>query len=122
GNVATHDWVNNKQSDAKVFLHDHEHQKIANIYAEITDKDNTQIVTTSGVEQKKLTETIRDTLKNEGQLTYRSVSIDTQLPHYLSKSQKEIVKHYQPGMTLRHWQDKKPSDYIITKVDQASNT
>ncbi|EJX5614682.1 conjugative transfer relaxase/helicase TraI [Vibrio parahaemolyticus] len=122
GNVATHDWVNNKQSDAKVFLHDHEHQKIANIYAEITDKDNTQIVTTSGVEQKKLTETIRDTLKNEGQLTYSSVSIDTQLPHYLSKSQKEIVKHYQPGMTLRHWQDKKPSDYIITKVDQASNT
>jgi len=122
GNVHTLPWVDTKQSDSQMRLHEQDTQKIANLYANTKDKSNTQILATSSVEQRHLTESIRNTLKNTGQLSRTGVHIETQLPHYLSKSQQELAKHYQAGMTLRHWQDGKPNDYLITKSDHANNT
>ncbi|MCG3741177.1 conjugative transfer relaxase/helicase TraI [Vibrio cincinnatiensis] len=122
GNVVTTDWVNNKTVDTKIVINDQDQQKVASTYARIPDKENVQVLTTSSVDQKRMTESIRQTLKNEGQLSHSGVSIDTQIPHYLSKSEREISKHYQSGMTLRHWESGKPQDYIITKKNTGSNT
>ncbi|MFZ3401672.1 hypothetical protein LCS82_30175, partial [Vibrio harveyi] len=86
------------------------------------DKANTQVIATSSVEQRRLTEAIRDRLKNTGTLSRHETTLFTQVPHYLSKAQQPLVQHYKPGMTLTHWDDGKPQSFVIASIDKESNT
>lgn len=122
GNVTTHNWVNSKQTDSRVFLHDSDHRNIAQTYAALPDKTNTQVLATSSVEQRRLTDEIRSTLKNDHQLSRTSVTLFTEQVHYLSKPQQELARHYQTGMTLRHWHEGQRHDYVVARVDKDSNT
>ncbi|HBC3573515.1 TPA: conjugative transfer relaxase/helicase TraI [Vibrio parahaemolyticus] len=122
GNVTTHTWVNSKQADSVVRLHNREDHNIALTYADLPDKTNAQVLATSGVEQRRLNNEIRAALKNDGQLSRTSVTVFTQQPHYLSKPQQQFAKHYQSGMTLRQWDKGKSHDFVIASVDKASNT
>ncbi len=121
GNVVSHSWVNSKSSDSKVALHDADTQTLARAYTYLSNKDDAQVLATSGVEQRRLTDAIRTSLQNDGQLSRTGVTLMTQHPHYLSKPQQDLAQHYKTGMTLRHWEDGKPQELVVTKSDTAQN-
>ncbi|MEZ8082798.1 conjugative transfer relaxase/helicase TraI [Enterovibrio norvegicus] len=121
GNVASHAWVDSKQSESKVALHDADSQTLARAYAHLSNKDDTQVIATSNLEQRRLTEAIRATLQNDGQLSRTGITLMTLQPHYLSKPQQELAQHYKPGMTLRHWEDGQPQELVVSKSDVDEN-
>ncbi|WP_210467072.1 MobF family relaxase, partial [Vibrio crassostreae] len=100
GNVESHSWVGKRASHTNVKLHDNDTDRIARVYADLPDKANTQVIATSSVEQRRLTEAIRGQLKNTGALARHETTLFTQTPHHLSKAQQPLVQHYKPGMTL----------------------
>ncbi|PMF86545.1 conjugative transfer relaxase/helicase TraI, partial [Vibrio lentus] len=122
GNVESHTWVGKRTTDTNVKLHDSGTERIARVYADLPDKANTQVIATSGVEQRRLTEAIRDRLKNTGTLARHETTLFTQVPHHLSKAQQPLVQHYKPGMTLTHWEKNKPQSFVIASIDKESNT
>ncbi|MFA0041878.1 relaxase domain-containing protein, partial [Vibrio sp. 10N.261.51.A1] len=121
GNVVSHSWVNSKQSDSKVALHEHDTRTIARAYTYLSNKDATQVLASSNLEQRRLTEAIRTSLQNDGQLARTGITLSTRQPHYLSAPQQELAQHYKPGMTLRHWEDGKPQELVVSKSDIAEN-
>lgn len=121
GNVVSHSWVDSKERDSKVALHDADTQTLARAYTYLSNKEETQVLATSSVEQRRLTEAIRTSLQNDGQLARTGITLLTQQPHYLSKPQQELAQHYKPGMTLRHWEDGKPQELVVEKSDAAEN-
>ncbi|HAS6021742.1 TPA: conjugative transfer relaxase/helicase TraI [Vibrio vulnificus] len=122
GNVESHTWVSSKPIETDVKLHESDTDRIARVYADLPDKANTQVIATSSVEQRRLTEAIRDRLKNTGTLSRHETTLFTQVPHYLSKAQQPLVQHYKPGMTLTHWDNGKPQSFVIASIDKESNT
>ncbi|HFQ4907309.1 TPA: conjugative transfer relaxase/helicase TraI [Vibrio vulnificus] len=122
GNVESHTWVSSKPIETDVKLHESDTDRIARVYADLPDKANTQVIATSSVEQRRLTEAIRDRLKNTGTLFRHETTLFTQVPHYLSKAQQPLVQHYKPGMTLTHWDNGKPQSFVIASIDKESNT
>ncbi|MEZ9292272.1 conjugative transfer relaxase/helicase TraI [Vibrio lentus] len=122
GNVESHTWVGKRTTDINVKLHDSDTERIARVYADLPDKANTQVLATSGVEQRRLTEAIRDRLKNTGTLARHETTLFTQTPHHLSKAQQPLVQHYKPGMTLTHWDKNKPQSFVIATIDKENNT
>ncbi|WP_343290078.1 conjugative transfer relaxase/helicase TraI (plasmid) [Vibrio harveyi] len=122
GNVESHIWVSSKPIETDVKLHENDTDRIARVYADLPDKANTQVIATSSVEQRRLTEAIRDRLKNTGTLSRHEITLFTQVPHYLSKAQQPLVQHYKPGMTLTHWDDGKPQSFVIASIDKEKNT
>ncbi|MEZ8014005.1 MobF family relaxase, partial [Vibrio sp. FF59] len=122
GNVESHSWVGKRASHTNVKLHDNDTARIARVYADLPDKATTQVIATSGVEQRRLTEAIRGQLKNTGALARHETTLFTQTPHHLSKAQQPLVQHYKPGMTLTHWEKSKPHSFVIASIDKESNT
>ncbi|MEZ8918576.1 conjugative transfer relaxase/helicase TraI [Vibrio splendidus] len=122
GHVESHTWVNGKSQDSKVSLHHNDTQRLARVYAALPDKDQTQVLATSGVEQRRLTEAIRTQLKNTHALSRIETTLFTQVPHFLSKAQQPLVQHYKPGMTLTQWENKQPQCFVIASIDKESNT
>ncbi|MFA0662024.1 conjugative transfer relaxase/helicase TraI, partial [Vibrio splendidus] len=122
GNVESHSWVGKRASHTNVKLHDNDTDRIARVYADLPDKATTQVIATSGVEQRRLTEAIRGQLKNTGALARHETTLFTQTPHHLSKAQQPLVQHYKPGMTLTHWEKNKPQSFVIASIDKESNT
>nr|AKN40165.1 IncF plasmid conjugative transfer DNA-nicking and unwinding protein TraI [Vibrio tasmaniensis] len=122
GNVESHSWVGKRASNTNVKLHDNDTDRIARVYADLPDKANTQVIATSSVEQRRLTEAIRGQLKNTGALARHETTLFTQTPHPLSKAQQPLVQHYKPGMTLTHWEKNKPQSFVIASIDKESNT
>ncbi|MEZ8808896.1 MobF family relaxase, partial [Vibrio atlanticus] len=122
GNVESHSWVGKRASHTNVKLHDNDTDRIARVYADLPDKATTQVIATSGVEQRRLTEAIRGQLKNTGALARHETTLFTQTPHHLSKAQQPLVQHYKPGMTLTHWEKNKPHSFVIASIDKESNT
>ncbi|CAH1534276.1 Conjugative transfer relaxase/helicase TraI [Vibrio owensii] len=96
GNVVSHTWVDSKARDSKVALHDADTQTLARAYTYLSNKEETQVLATSSVEQRRLTEAIRTSLQNDGQLA-------------------------RTGMTLRHWEDGKPQELVVSKSDITEN-
>lgn len=121
GNVVSHSWVNSQSRDSKVALHDADAATLARAYTYLTNKDDAQVLATSNLEQRRLTEAIRTSLQNDGQLARTGITVFTQQPHYLSKPQQELAQHYKPGMTLRHWGEGKPQELVVAKSDVAEN-
>ncbi|MGR5318224.1 conjugative transfer relaxase/helicase TraI, partial [Vibrio mediterranei] len=121
GNVLSHSWVNQTTKDTQVSLHAQDTQALAKAYTYLTDKDDTQVIATSGVEQRRLTDAIRASMQNAGQLARTGVTLFTQQPHYLSKPQQSLAQHYKAGMTLRHWKDGKPHDVVVASTDRQDN-
>ncbi|ENM5739403.1 conjugative transfer relaxase/helicase TraI [Vibrio mimicus] len=121
GNVITHSWVNSKSADSQILLHDSDTQALARTYTHLPDKENTQVLATSRLEQRRLTDAIRTSLQNDGQLSRTGLTLFTQQSYYLSKPQQELARHYKSGMTLRHWEHGKPHDFVVADVDQQSN-
>ncbi|SON51621.1 conjugative transfer relaxase/helicase TraI [Vibrio tapetis] len=122
GNVERHTWAGGKSAPTDIKLHDNDTDRIARVYADLPDKANTQVIATSGVEQRRLTEAIRGQLKNTGALSRHETTLFTQTPHSLSKAQQPLVQHYKPGMTLTHWEKNKPQSFVIASIDKESNT
>ncbi len=121
GNVVSHSWVNSQHKDSKVALHNADTATLARAYTYLTNKDDAQVLATSNLEQRRLTEAIRTSLQNDGQLARTGITVFTQQPHYLSKPQQELAQHYKPGMTLRHWEEGKPQELVVAKSDVAEN-
>ncbi len=122
GNVESHTWVSSKPIETDVKLHENDTDRIARVYADLPDKANTQVIATSSVEQRRLTEAIRDRLKNTAALGRHETTLFTQVPHYLSQAQQPLVQHYKPGMTLTHWDEGKPQSFVIASIDKEHNT
>ncbi|ENM5770904.1 conjugative transfer relaxase/helicase TraI [Vibrio mimicus] len=122
GNVENHTWIGKKNFEINVRLHESDTDRMARIYADLPDKANTQVIATSGVAQRRLTEAIRDRLKNTGALARHETTLFTQVPHTLSKAQQPLVQHYKPGMTLSHWEKGKPHRFVIASIDKENNT
>ncbi|MGR5318470.1 hypothetical protein ACPV5U_29850, partial [Vibrio mediterranei] len=64
GNVLSHSWVNQTTKDTQVSLHAQDTQALAKAFTYLTDKDDTQVIATSGVEQRRLTDAIRASMQN----------------------------------------------------------
>lgn len=122
GDVASHNYTNAKEHDNIVRVHETDQTKLVNAYVSSPEKNSTQVLTTSTREQVSLTKAIRQQLQNEGQLARSGVTIAVQKPVFLSQPQKELVQHYQTGMILKHWVDRKPQELIIQSLDQEKNT
>ncbi|MEZ8107082.1 conjugative transfer relaxase/helicase TraI [Vibrio cortegadensis] len=122
GNVLSHQWVNDKKTDSRIYLHNQDHAQLAQSYANLPDKSRTQVLSMTQKEGDKLTHVIRDTLKNDGQLSRVGVHVDTQNAKFLTDAQKDVVTHYTSGMTLRAWSDGKPKEWLVANTHRASNT
>ncbi|CCN50837.1 putative Conjugative transfer relaxase protein TraI [Vibrio nigripulchritudo MADA3029] len=122
GHVVQTDWLNHRHTDSLVTLHPLDEVRIAQTYARLPDKDQTQVLVTARHTQKRLTDQIRQTLQNAGQLSRSGVVIDALQPAFLSPAQTTLAKHYQPGMVLRHWTEKVRQDYLVTSSDTGRNT
>ncbi|MEZ9698817.1 conjugative transfer relaxase/helicase TraI [Vibrio sp. 10N.261.46.E12] len=122
GDVASHNYTNAKEHDNIVRVHETDQTKLVNAYVSSPEKNSTQVLTTSTREQVSLTKAIRQQLQNEGQLARSGVTIAVQKPVFLSQPQKELVQHYQTGMILKHWVDRKPQELVIQSLDQEKNT
>ncbi|ELV4995230.1 conjugative relaxase, partial [Vibrio vulnificus] len=81
GNVESHTWMSGKPIETDVKLHESDTDRIARVYADLPDKTDTQVIATSSVEQRRLTEAIRDRLKNTGTLSRHETTLFTQVPH-----------------------------------------
>jgi len=66
GNVTTHEWVNSKTAQSSIAMHDSEHHSLAQTYAAMPNKDDVQVLATSNLEQRRLTQDIRAALQNDG--------------------------------------------------------
>ncbi len=121
GNVVSHSWVNSKHSDSKVALHKANTHALAQTYTHLPNKDDVQVLTTSGVEQRRLTDAIRTAMQNDGQLSRHGITVLTQQPHHLSKPQQELAQHYKPGMILRHWDEGVSREWTVSTVDKTEN-
>ncbi|MEZ8862535.1 conjugative transfer relaxase/helicase TraI [Vibrio sp. 10N.247.311.51] len=122
GNVESHNWVNTTARQSQVKLYDSDAKQVARMYAERANKAETQVLATSGVEQRRLTSHIRGALKNTGELARSETTLFTQVPHFLSKSQQPLAQHYKPGMTLTQWEKGKPHTFVVASSDKATNT
>lgn len=122
GNVEVTQWVNRRQADTHVQLHEQDNSLVARHYAALSDKSQTQVLATSQKDINTLTHEIRNTLRNQGQLALTSVSIETQTPVFLSEAQRDVVTHYRTGMTVRSWQDKQPTEWLISGLSRRDNT
>lgn len=121
GNVQSSDWVNNKQVESSVYLHDKEASSLANEYAAQPNKENVQVVAMNRLEAKNVTAEIRESLKNSHQLSRTGIHLDTQNGHYMTDAQKEVATQYKIGMSLRTWEDKKPTEYLISGINRDEN-
>jgi len=125
GNVRRLTWVNNKTSQVKVNLHDENIENLVNRYANSPDKSNLQVLATTNADVKTLNEAIREKLQKTGELSRQGVSITTLNPHFLSKQQRGLSTHYQPGLVLQSWEDnntkKVMNQYRVLKHDRKHN-
>ena len=121
GNVTTHEWVNSKAVQSSIAMHDSTHHSLAQTYAAMTNKDDVQVLATSSLEQRRLTQDIRATLQNNGQLARVGTTLTTLTPHYLSKPQQALAQHYKKGMVLRRFEEGKAQDWLVTQVDKSDN-
>ncbi|GLO64173.1 conjugal transfer protein TraI [Vibrio sp. MACH09] len=122
GNVALTQWVNDRKTGSHIQLHNQDASLVARHYTALNDKSQTQVLATSQKEVATLTNEIRDALKNQGQLSRSSVSIDTLTPVFLSDSQRDVVTHYKTGMSVRSWQNKQPKEWLISGISRKDNT
>ncbi|ARC95084.1 conjugative transfer relaxase/helicase TraI (plasmid) [Vibrio coralliilyticus] len=122
GNVASTQWVNDKTTTAQVQLHQQDARSLAQQYANLEDRSQTQVLATTKKEVEQLTSAIRDELKDQGKIARAGVRIETQNPVYPTKAQSEVVTHYKIGMTLKSWNEKTPKEWLISGLSRSKNT
>jgi conjugative transfer relaxase protein TraI len=130
GNVNSVNWVNNKESESQVRLHqtpNQESKSIAQSIAAMTNTDNVQVLANTKKDIATLNTDIRQALKNTGKVSRMGVSIQTETPHFISKPQREIVTNYKKGMNVKEWVTgddgkKTLNSFVIASTNRKDNT
>ena len=130
GNVNSVNWVNNKESESQVRLHqtpNQESKSIAQSIAAMSNTDNVQVLANTKKDIATLNTDIRQALQNTGKVSRMGVSIQTETPHFISKPQREIVTNYKKGMTVKEWVTgddgkKTLNSFVIASTNRKDNT
>ena len=130
GNVNSVNWVNNKESESQVRLHqapNQESKSIAQSIAAMANTDNVQVLANTKKDIATLNTDIRQALQNTGKVSRMGVSIQTEIPHFISKPQREIVTNYKKGMTVKEWVTggdgkKTLNTFVILSTKRKDNT
>ena len=102
-------------------------QKVASEYvASVKAKEEAMIVATTHVQGKAVTETIRESLKNEGVLQGKERVFKTQRNLSFTAAQKQDAKSYESGMVVQFRRDakggiKRGTKYHLSERDENGN-
>lgn len=130
GNVNSVNWVNNKESEAQLRLHQapkQESQSIAQRVAAMANTDNVQVLAHTKKDIATLNTDIRQALQNTGKVSRLGVTIQSETPHFISKEQRETVTHYKKGMIVKEWvtgkdNQKTLNTFVIQSTNRKDNT
>ncbi|MCG9966026.1 conjugative transfer relaxase/helicase TraI [Shewanella cutis] len=130
GNVAESHWVATKQSNTLMRLHESKDDDrvtlIAKTYAQLSDKQHTQVIALTHKDVKQLNSAIRTELQNQGDVSRLGLNIPTLNPVYLSNEQREVVGQYTKGMVLTQWQKvgggNQQQQFTVENINRDNNT
>ncbi|WP_394230796.1 conjugative transfer relaxase/helicase TraI [Shewanella colwelliana] len=130
GNIHQSQWVSTKQSDTAlrvIELSDNDRvTAIANTYANLANKPQTQVIASTHKDVKQLNSAIRSQLQNQGEVSRLGVNIPTLNPVFMTNEQREVVGQYTKGMVLTTWNKvagrNQKQTLTVNKVNRNDNT
>ncbi|ADT96679.1 conjugative transfer relaxase/helicase TraI [Shewanella baltica] len=130
GNVNESNWVATKQSNTAMRLHESKDSDrvnlIAKTYAQLPEKQHTQVIAGTHKDVKQLNSAIRAELQNQGDVSRLGLNIPTLNPVFLSAQQREVVGQYTKGMVLTQWQKvggrNQQQQLTVDSVNRDNNT
>src|SRR3990167_1906611 len=129
------DWHNNRICQATVNIREIQSdtirfEKLIDDYTNLSQEQRlkTQIVSLNQKEIFELNCQIRETLKNKGEIGRIEQVFNNFSPVFLSVEERQIIKNYQIGMTLKLFDENhkinkssKPQTFIINEIDKHNN-
>lgn len=130
GNVNESNWVATKQSNTAMRLHESKDSDrvnlIAKTYAQLPDKQHTQVIAGTHKDVKQLNSAIRAELQNQGDVSRLGLNIPTLNPVFFTAQQREVVGQYTKGMVLTQWQKiggrNQKQQLTVDSVNRDNNT
>lgn len=127
-------WINNRISKACVNISEIQNdktrfEKLINEYASLSidERLKTQVVSPNQKEAIDLNNQIRNALKSNGEIGRIEQTFNNLKTVFLSIEERQIIKNYQVGMTLKLFDENnnkssKPKKFVITNIDKRNNT
>lgn len=130
GNINESNWVATKQSSSAMRIHESKDSDrvnlIAKTYAQLADRQHTQVIAGTHKDVKQLNGAIRSELQNQGDVSRLGLNIPTLNPVYLSAQQREVVGQYTKGMVLTQWEKvggrNQKQQFTVGSVNRDENT
>ncbi|HDS6520163.1 TPA: conjugative transfer relaxase/helicase TraI [Klebsiella oxytoca] len=125
--VNTYRWQGGKQATADIISEPDKrarYSRLAQEFAASVREGQESVVQISGTrEQNVLNNVIRDTLKNEGALGSRDMTVAALTPVWLDSKSRGVRDYYREGMVMERWDpDTRSHDrFVIDRVTASSN-
>lgn len=125
--VNTYRWQGGKQATADIISEPDKgarYSRLAEEFAVSVREGQESVVQISGTrEQSVLNNVIRDTLKNEGVLGNREMTVTALTPVWLDSKSRGVRDYYREGMVMERWdpETRKHDRFVIDRVTASSN-
>lgn len=125
--VNTYRWQGGKQATADIISEPDKsarYSRLAQEFAASVREGQESVAQISGTrEQSVLNNVIRDTLKNEGVLGNREMTVTALTPVWLDSKSRGVRDYYREGMVMERWdpETRKHDRFVIDRVTASSN-
>ena len=125
--VNTYRWQGGKQATADIISEPDKHvrySRLAQEFAVSVREGQESVAQISGTrEQNALNNVIRDTLKNEGVLGAKEITVTALTPVWLDSKSRGVRDYYREGMVMERWdpETRKHDRFVIDRVTASSN-
>ena len=125
--VNTYRWQGGKQATADIISEPDKsarYSRLAQEFAVSVREGQESVAQISGTrEQNVLNSVIRDTLKNEGALGSRDMTVTALTPVWLDSKSRGVRDYYREGMVMERWdpEARKHDRFVIDRVTASSN-
>ncbi len=125
--VNTYRWQGGKQATADIISEPDKsarYSRLAQEFAASVCEGQESVAQISGTrEQNVLNNVIRDTLKNEGALGNRDMTVTALTPVWLDSKSRGVRDYYREGMVMERWdpEARKHDRFVIDRVTASSN-
>ncbi|WP_227636348.1 conjugative transfer relaxase/helicase TraI [Klebsiella michiganensis] len=125
--VNTYRWQGGKQATADIISEPDKsarYSRLAQEFAASVREGQESVAQISGTrEQNVLNNVIRDTLKNEGALGNRDMTVTALTPVWLDSKSRGVRDYYREGMVMERWdpEARKHDRFVIDRVTASSN-
>ncbi|MER4817389.1 conjugative transfer relaxase/helicase TraI, partial [Klebsiella pneumoniae] len=125
--VNTYRWQGGKQATADIISEPDKsarYSRLAQEFAASVREGQESVAQISGTrEQNVLNNVIRDTLKNEGALGNRDMTVTALTPVWLDSKSRGVRDYYREGMVMERWdpETRKHDRFVIDRVTASSN-